>query len=91
MAWLITTQAFSPSARQQSYNAVKSAAQMAGGGLRQIESSPRGAPLTTFTHMVHCNVEGRGRALGQLAPSLPGWLAGIPRGVGGEVAGGEVG
>jgi hypothetical protein len=32
--------------------------------------------------------KGGGRGLGQLAPSLPGWLAGIPRSGGGKVGGG---
>jgi hypothetical protein len=57
-AWLITTRAFSPSARQQLYNAIKSAAQTAGSGLVLVGSTPHGAPLTTLTHV------GPGRAGG---------------------------
>jgi hypothetical protein len=59
-AWLITTRTFSPLAMQRSYNAVKSSAVMAGGGLGQVESSLRvfTSPLTPLAHMGPDEAEG---------------------------------
>jgi hypothetical protein len=48
-AWLNTTRAFKPLARQRSYSAVKSAVETAGCSLKQAGSST--LPLTTLAHV----------------------------------------
>jgi hypothetical protein len=48
-AWLNTTRAFKPLARQRSYNAVKSALETVGCSLEQAGSSM--LPLTTLAHV----------------------------------------
>jgi hypothetical protein len=78
---------------QRSYSAEKSAAVTADSGLEQAGSSPcaHTLPLTTLAHVGEHRETGARRRVSQLAPSRPGWLTYIPKGGGGEVAGGVVG
>jgi hypothetical protein len=94
-AWLNTMRAFRPLARKSSYSTEKSAVVTAGCGVGLAGSSTLAhrPPLTTLAHMAvgeTKEVGGARRNVGQLAPSLPGWLPYDPSGGGGRVAEGVV-